>query len=644
MAQNLVLNILARDKTKQAFNGIRAGLSNLRASIFSVQSALIGIGGGLVVRSFINVGSQVEDLGIRFNFLFGNVKEGTKAFDNLVNFAAKVPFSLEEIAGASGNLAVVSKDADDLTRILKITGNVAAVTGLDFQQTATQIQRSFAGGIASAEIFRERGVRALLGFKAGATVSVEETIKAFEDTFGENGRFAKATEVLATTFTGTMSMLGDKLFKFRRDTNQAGFFDFIKQALVDVNKLIENNDELLKKLARQTSDFMINVTKNVLIGGAVLLDTLRPVFQMVGKAIGGIIQSVKALPSGIREFGIVGFLMLGGKGKLLVITIMATIDIIRSALGSLLETYANILDKINSGMRKLKLISQETFEANIMTFDQMFATAQKLKTPLEVINQQSGETKENFGQAEATIRKFLKSLEENAKISKKQFNEMMNALDSADKSAKEFGLSFAKIKDGILQSFKKDFESLNNTITKMATSGIKAFSRGLAEALVLGKDLNMTFKEIAQKLLVDIVAFTIQIVIQETIRNALKKEQVDDEAKITNELRSQTTELKRQLALKAVTSFFGGGFAQGGAVSKGKPILVGEKGPELFVPNQTGQITQNARGTSGKSAVVNFNINTIDSRGFDEALQENRGTITAIINNALTEKGRGELI
>ena len=107
---------------------------------------------------------------------------------------------------------------------------------------------SFAGGIASADIFRERGVRALLGFKAGATVSVEETIKAFEDAFGENGRFSKATEVLSTTFTGTLSMLGDKLFKFRRDTNQAGFFDFIKQALADVNKLIENNDQLLKKL------------------------------------------------------------------------------------------------------------------------------------------------------------------------------------------------------------------------------------------------------------------------------------------------------------------------------------------------------------------------------------------------------------
>ena len=64
----------------------------------------------------------------------------------------------------------------------------------------------------------------------------------------------------------------------------------------------------------------------------------------------------------------------------------------------------------------------------------------------------------------------------------------------------------------------------------------------------------------------------------------------------------------------------------------------------MFIPNSTGQITQSARGTGGRSAVVNFNINTIDSRGFDQALVENRATITSIINNALTEKGRGELI
>ena len=167
MAQNLVLNILAKDKTKVAFNGVRAGLTNLRASVFSLQSALIGIGGGLVVRSLLKVGRDVEELGIRFNFLFGNVKEGQKAFKGLIDFASRVPFSLEEIASASGNLAVVAKDAEELQKILKITGNVASVTGLDFRTTAEQIQRSFSSGIGSADLFRERGVRALLGFKAG---------------------------------------------------------------------------------------------------------------------------------------------------------------------------------------------------------------------------------------------------------------------------------------------------------------------------------------------------------------------------------------------------------------------------------------------------------------------------------------------
>ena len=76
---NLKINILANDKTRAALGSVQAGLGRLRASIFSIQSALIGIGGGIAIRSLVNVGSEVENLGVRFNFLFGNVKEGTKA-------------------------------------------------------------------------------------------------------------------------------------------------------------------------------------------------------------------------------------------------------------------------------------------------------------------------------------------------------------------------------------------------------------------------------------------------------------------------------------------------------------------------------------------------------------------------------------
>ena len=71
---------------------MRAGLTNLRSAVFSVQSAIAGIGGALVIRNLVNVGSSVEQLDVRFNFLFGNVKEGQKAFDGLIDFASRVPF------------------------------------------------------------------------------------------------------------------------------------------------------------------------------------------------------------------------------------------------------------------------------------------------------------------------------------------------------------------------------------------------------------------------------------------------------------------------------------------------------------------------------------------------------------------------
>ena len=599
MAQNLVLNILAKDKTKVALQGVRNGLNNLRTAVFSLQSAIVGIGGGLVIRSLTKVGSEVEDLGVRFNFLFGNVKEGTKAFDNLIGFAARVPFSLQEISAASGNLAVVAKDADDLTRILKITGNVAAVTGLDFRQTAEQIQRSFAGGIAAADVFRERGVRALLGFKAGATVTAEATIKAFEDTFGEGGRFGKATEVLATTFTGTLSMLQDKLFKFKLETNRAGFFDFFKNALVVINKGIEDNATALSNFSKAVGEGLVNFIKQALLGGAALLDLLRPIFQTVAIGIGGLIDVVKGLPPGIRELGIVGFLMLGRTGKIAIVGILG-----------LLKAIGVDLDKITNSI----------FGATKQT--------------------------EEFGPAMRSVNEFIKKIEENIIVSKEQLAELQKELKKVEDSAEKTLVSFAKIKDTIKNQIKKDLEAVNDTIGKFILGGVKSFSRALAEAVVLGKQLNMSLKELAQKLLVDILAFTIQTVIQKQIElfltdMSLKKE--EDKLKV---LREQGKELRKNTGLGLVSSAlsFLPGFAQGGAVGKGRPIMVGERGPELFIPNSSGQITQSARGMGGRSANVTFNINTIDSRGFDQALVENRGTITAIINNALTERGRGELI
>jgi hypothetical protein len=69
MAQNLKINITAQDKTKQAFRGIRGGLASLKNAVFSLRGAFVGLGTGLVIKSFVDTGRSIEDLQVRLKAL-----------------------------------------------------------------------------------------------------------------------------------------------------------------------------------------------------------------------------------------------------------------------------------------------------------------------------------------------------------------------------------------------------------------------------------------------------------------------------------------------------------------------------------------------------------------------------------------------
>jgi len=610
MAQNLVLNILAKDKTKMAFNGIRAGLSNLRNSIFSVQSALLTIGAGLVGRSFIKVGRDVEQLRLRFFFLFGSVNEGRKAFDTLVKFAGRVPFTLEEIAQASGNLAVVSKDADALGKNLELVGNIAAVTGIDFRVAAEQVQRSLSAGLASAEIFRERGVRAMLGFKSGVSLNAEQSGEALLKVFGPGGKFGKAAEVLGTTFDGTLSMISDKVFQFQLATNEAGFFDFLKGGLITINKLAEENAVVLRKMATSLAKGMMTFIEEAVVGFIKTVSAIKVVFKTIGSGIMGVIDIINFLPPVVRELGIIGFLALGTKGRILVF-----------AIGLIINQIQKLLKKLG-------------IEIDLG------------------LNKGLEETNNKIDGARAIFERMKKEIE-------------LNTIEVAEmkKKVEEANIEAEKLKRNI-SPFRKEIEKLNEDSLKKLTNlskqafeifemGVKGLSKGIAESIVLGKDLGNTFKNIADQILIKLIGALVEVAIKIGVQIALENTTIvalltklGIEKQITAEKKKQNSETKSGNIHQLVDiglSFLGGN-AQGGALRKGEPTIIGERGPELFIPNSSGQITQNARGMGGRSAVVNFNINTIDSRGFDEALEENRGTITAIINNALAEKGRGELV
>ena len=647
MAQQLKIDIVARDKSTQALQGVRGSLGRLKNSVFSLQTAFIGLGAGLIIRSLVNTGKQLEGLQVRLKFLFGSAKEGGKAFDEMAKFASKVPFSLEEIQAGSGVLAVVSKDAKELAHLMEITGNVAAVTGLDFKTTSEQIQRSLSAGISAADLFRDKGVKEMLGFKAGATVSIEETAAAFERVFGKGGRYDGATKALAETFEGTLSMIGDKVFNFKKVLLEAGFFDELKSQFGNLNTFLADNTDQIERIAKSIGeDLAKGMISTVRIGR-----DLIPTIKSIGNGLKSIFEGFMKLPQFAREVGIVGAFLFGKKGAVALAGISFLIDKIDDFVNRTKKGLGIFdMNNIDSVQSRLHIIQQQIKDFAKVQNETITVAGGKIEISKEELGINDDlliGLKEEFN----FLTRHLQILKEKTDL-EKIYNREFNMRDVAG----EVRLTVKKksLLEEITEQIKKgnDAFKIQDEIVKMIKDGVSSVSKSIAESIVLGKELTASFKALAQQILVNIISKTIERLALLGIEKLLLGDIVNKEAEKDNLIRKQNTNLKRQIALNAMTGGGGsflsglfGGKASGGSVQKGQPYMVGENGAEMFVPNQSGQIQQTARGGSGGgSTTVNFNINTVDARGFDELLTQSRGTITQLINQAVNERGGKSII
>jgi hypothetical protein len=612
---NIKLNVI--DNASKAFTGVKN-------SIFNLRNALIGLGGGVALKGLTRVGSEAELTENKLSFLFGSVEKGSQAFKTLNNFASKSPFAFQDIISSAGNLAVISKDTEALARNLQIVGNVSAITGLDFQTSAEQISKAFTKGINSARLFQDKGIASLLGFQNGAEVSAFATEEAFTRVFGTGGRFSQASNVLSNTFQGTLTKITNSFFKFQNDINKGGFFNFISAGLSVVNDNLDKNSATLQKFATSFGEELTRAIKGLLLGTALIIDAVAPIFQFVASGIEGLLKTLDALPSGVRELGVIGFLLLGTGGKLIAL-----------AIGSLLDQQRKFVEQFS---------------------DQKFF----LEKNTGELNKQSG--------AYGVIQEFLNQIDiKTQSINEK--NQLKNDLINNTNSGLEKQISlldqiiekFSRVNTESLDQLKKTSDIVVDTLNK----GITDFSKGIAESIILGKSLGEALKSAVQNALVRILASQIEIIIREGIKLSIQKLQ-------TAEIIKQNALLAQQQSmgggggsglfgslLKIGASFFGGAtfdsaginttltgtdgsFAEGGSVRGGMPITVGERGREVFVPSSNGSIVPNQDLASANN--ITFNIQANDVRGIKELLIDNRATIINLVNQGANAKGRSNVV
>lgn len=280
-----------------------------------------------------------------------------------------------------------------------------------------------------------------------------------------------------------------------------------------------------------------------------------------------------------------------------------------TAITQQMERQASLGDQIRSAYDKLK--------------DVEFEGAQMKRSPLE---QQYASIAENARKAAREASLAFASGFEGMDLSVDQANELANGLEQiAQKYGKIADAQRANLdasrtwEAGWKDAFDKYMESATNAATKAGEvfgSITNNMNSAIDNFVTTGK---FKFGDFARSIIQDLIKI---------------------------ELKSQATSLLKSVG-GGLMSLLGGFFAEGGQPPINKPSVVGEKGPELFVPRTAGTIIPNggatamAGGSSGGNTYITNNINALDAKSVAQLFAENRKTLFGSVEQARKEVSYG---
>lgn len=601
-----------------------------------VAGAIAGI--TLAFRTFsssIKVAAEFQDIETTLTNITGNAEAGAYALRLITEEATKLPFAFQELAGAAPALATISEDLGQLRENINLAADIGAQFGIGFTESASSLQRAFSAGAGAADIFREKGVLAAAGFEAGTTYSIDETIKKLK----EYGTFIKgAANSLNNTFSGAVSQAGDRitLFNAAIGSETLPFFTATLKALV---KIFDDNNESAYTLAQTIGENVISAfitfgrVVAVLIGfvdGIVSrIKILDSIFKDMGLTLPTVAAGIFIVVGAIKAFTVATNILSAAQiflqsilaGPLGIAKVGAGIAAAAATAAALGVAFDKAGEKFtNSDLKDGdgKLITFNSFIEEVKTASEELKKLKKTGkgiTDATKIPKSPG-ADEDDDSGKGTITAFQK-LREEIELSKgalgdyEPFLLRLNELYKTD----AIGINdFRNTLRDLDEQFMKN-EGLNNFLETLGTAQ-KALSEDLTTAFLEGQSAGEAFKGFFKTLIKQIIADILRLMIIQPILAA-----------ILGPAYGFTTGGSIAAMPKVP------GLAKGGPVMGNRPYVVGEQGPELFVPGSSGTIIPN--GQMGGGTQVTYNINAVDSQSFQMALAKDPSFVFAV-----TEAGR----
>ena len=569
-------------------------------------------------------------------------------------FQDKFRRASQSIAAIQGPLGPVAGRLTSLGTIIGNVGIVTAVATLSVAALAFGLGKAVGAASKAERQFKKlEGILKATGHSAGLTLlEIEELAQDIGiNTLASTQEIRDAAGILLTFKSITGDTFREAL-ELSQDLAEIGFGS-AKSAAMQLGKALEEPEIGLSALRRVGVSFTEDQKEQIktldfvgekLKAQTVLLSALKGQIEDTGKeAAGGLAGQMDTLN---EEF------TLFIENNLLTAGVLKLVTGLMSGLNALFGTFEGKLRGLNeieleeqlAGINKQIEIQTKNLKAMEFSLEDTFRIEKKiadLEAKALIIKEKLNKNDESKARIEKRNNEILK---EKSKLTKLQEDLSAKALLASEREIEDLGKTEVelrklamtrKIEDALLSKKIKDQKVIDDAIEselanidalaektqrlvdiQKALDGIgdgvaKTFEKTgnkIFDAFARGETGALKFKDILREVLIDIQKTLFQVLVMDRITKAIR-EGISGSGGLSGFVGSLFTSGGGDLSSTM------GSTASGGSVQQsGVPRMVGERGPELFVPGSAGVIKNNAdtrsmMGGGGGGVNITQNLN-----------------------------------
>ena len=644
MAEAVVRLRVDASGATRALNGVQNQTNKLQNSFNGLRTAILASGIVLVGRQAVNTSANFEKLNVRLGLLTKSSSDFAKsqkiAADAQKAFGLSAVEALEGVTDITARLAPLGTSVEDIRTVFfgfNTAAKLAGASAIESSNAFRQLAQALGSGRLAGDEFRsvsEQVPTVLAPIAEELGVTIGELKKLAAD--------GKLTSDVVLRALGRIGNEGSGFLKELLKNDPTQVFKNFSNATEDLSRAF--GDELrpaVEGVTRLLTDFITQLTEFVQSDAgqaAILITKIAVAAKLLAVGIPIVTSAFTALLVKINMVGVqsliasggftsmqaASLLAAGGVGKVTLALGALKIAIATTGIGLLVVGVGALATKLVEATRNQKEFNKALEDGNQIALRAEMAKVDKRR--FDILKRLAIAEENNNKRAINSLTKQLNLEHDNYKVLRDRLNEEIKKTNEIDKQNKKL-----EEQEELQKKNQEAARKLKEEMTAVGQEIESSIKNNLRDAVTGAQSFGDAMNNVLNK-----------------IKNKLLDKAFD---KLFEGFEKGFTGEKQEKG--GLGGFLGGIIgglfrANGGPVKAGQPYIVGERQPELFVPNRSGTIIPSV--TSGGDSITNIVNVSVDAsgssvQGDSGASQQLGETIALVVQETIVrEKRNGGLL